>query len=125
MVDPKERQASKRQVVLSKAFVNAIALLGLTGREAGRFVGLSEAGISRLRRGDLLLDEGSKAFELAALIVRSFRSLDAITGGDEAAIRAWIRSPNAALGGAPVERMLSVGGLVDVVSYLDARRAPL
>lgn len=67
----------------------------------------------------------SKPFELAALLVRAFRSLDAITGGDEGVARAWLTSPNNALGARPAERIASAQGLVDVVTYLDARRAPL
>lgn len=34
---------------------------------------VSEASISRMRRGGLLLEEGSKSFELAALTVRAER----------------------------------------------------
>jgi hypothetical protein len=52
-----------------------------------------------------------------------FRSLDAITGGDEQTARAWMTGNNLALGGAPIERIRTVSGLVDVVHYLDARRA--
>jgi len=118
-------QVVNRAGVLTKAFVNALKLLELSGREAGRIIGLSEASVSRMRNGDFILEEGSKAFELAALLVRAFRSLDAIMGGDEASTRAWLRSPNIALGAAPIERMQTIGGLVDVVTYLDARRAPV
>ena len=64
-------------------------------------------------------------FELAVLLVRVFRSLDAIAGGDDEVVRAWMRNPNTALGGAPMERIVTVSGLVDVVAYLDARRAVL
>ena len=44
-------------------------------------IGVSEASISRMRRGEFLLHEASKPFELAVLFVRLFRSLgyDAIT----------------------------------------------
>lgn len=88
-------------------------------------LGLSEATVSRLRRGEVSLTEGSKPFELAALLVRAFRSLDAITGGDERTARAWMTSPNTALGAPPAELVRTVTGLTDVVAYLDARRAVL
>ena len=78
-----------------------------------------------MKRGRYVLEDGSKPFELAALLVRLFRSLDAIAGGEDAVVRAWMRNPNAALGGAPMERIVTVSGLVDVVAYLDARRAVL
>ena len=71
------------------------------------------------------LERDQKSFELAALFVRLFRSLDAIAGGDERTARAWMKAENLALGHPPIERIQTVTGLVDVVDYLDARRAPL
>jgi transcriptional regulator with XRE-family HTH domain len=111
--------------VLTKAALRAADRLGLSGRQLADIVGVSEATVSRWKRGDSLLEPGSKPFELAALLVRTFRSLDAITGGDEAVARRWLAAPNAALAARPVERMTQVQGLVDVTIYLDARRAPL
>lgn len=112
-------------VVLTKAALRAADRLGLSGRQLATIIGVSEATVSRWKRGDSLLEPGSKPFELAALLVRTFRSLDAITGGDEAVARRWLTAPNTALAARPVERMAQVQGLVDVTTYLDARRAPL
>ena len=109
--------------VLTKAALRAADRLGLSGRQLADIVGVSEATVSRWKRGDSLLEPGSKPFELAALLVRTFRSLDAITGGDEAVARRWLAAPNTALAARPVERMTQVQGLVDVTTYLDARRA--
>ena len=111
--------------VLTKAALRAADRLGLSGRQLADIIGVSEATVSRWKRGDSLLEQGSKSFQLAALLVRAFRSLDAITGGDEAVARRWLTTPNTALGARPVERMAQVQGLVDVTTYLDARRAPL
>jgi transcriptional regulator with XRE-family HTH domain len=111
--------------VLTKAALRAADRLGLSGRQLAEIVGVSEATVSRWKRGETLLEPGSKSFELAALLVRTFRSLDAITGGDEAVARRWLAAPNTALAARPVERMTQVQGLVDVTTYLDARRAPL
>ncbi|NGQ93459.1 DUF2384 domain-containing protein [Rhodobacter sp. HX-7-19] len=111
--------------VLTKAALRAADRLGLSGRQLADIVGVSEATVSRWKRGESLLEPGSKPFELAALLVRTFRSLDAITGGDEAVARRWLAAPNTALAARPVERMTQVQGLVDVTTYLDARRAPL
>ena len=109
--------------VLTKAALRAAQRLGLSGRQLAEIIGVSGATVSRWRRGDSLLEPGSKSFEMAALLVRCFRSLDAITGGDEAVARRWLVEPNTALGARPVERMMQVQGLVDVTTYLDARRA--
>jgi Protein of unknown function (DUF2384) len=114
-----------RGVVLTKAVLAAADRLGLTARALSRIIGVSEPTVSRMKRGDLGLEEGTKPFELAALLVRAFRSLDAVTGGDERVARAWVQAENLALGGVPGAMMSQVQGLCDVVAYLDARRAPL
>ena len=114
-----------RGAVLTKAAVRAAERLGLNARALAATTGLSEATVSRMKRGRYVLEDGSKPFELAALLVRVFRSLDAIAGGEDEVVRAWMKNPNSALGGAPIERIVTVSGLVDVVAYLDSRRAVL
>uniref|UniRef100_UPI002FDE71E8 MbcA/ParS/Xre antitoxin family protein n=1 Tax=Pinisolibacter sp. TaxID=2172024 RepID=UPI002FDE71E8 len=76
-----------------------------------------------MKRGDVALEPESKPYELAVLFVRLFRSLDAVTGGDEAVARAWMANANTALGSTPIERIGTITGLIDVIAYLDARRA--
>lgn len=114
-----------RGTVLTKAALRAAERLGISGRQLAEIVGVSEATISRWKRNEAALEAGSKPFQLAALFVRTFRSLDAITGGDEAVARIWMTAPNSALAARPIERMLTVQGLVDVTTYLDGRRAPI
>ena len=62
-------------------------------------------------------------WELAALFVRLLRGLDAITGGDDGSAEAWLRNFNTDLHSVPAARIQSVKGLVETVSYVDARRA--
>ena len=116
-------QSNAEGVVLTKAAVNAADRLGLTARLLSAVIGVSEATVSRLKRQDVLLERSTKPFELAVLLVRLFRSLDAITGGDETVARAWMSAENSALRARPVDRIVSISGLVDVLAYLDARRA--
>jgi hypothetical protein len=92
-------------------------------KAVARIIGVSEATVSRLQAGRLALDPTEKPFELAVLFIRLFRSLDALVSGDEAAARAWMRGANLALGDTPLARIQTVTGLVDVVAYLDSRRA--
>jgi hypothetical protein len=110
-------------LVLGKAVLNAGAWLGLSAAALAPVLGLSESGLSRLKSGGMRLKPGAKEFELAALFVRLFRSLDAITGGDQAAARAWLDSENRALGGVPLRLIRTVTGLVETLAYLDAARA--
>ncbi len=109
--------------VLTKAMLRAADILGLNSRALARVIGVSEPTLSRMKRGDVLLEAGTKAYELAVLVVRLYRSLDAITGGDDAVTRSWMTGPNTALQGVPSTLITSVTGLVDVVSYLDSNRA--
>ena len=117
------RTAPTRGPVVTKAVVNAAEYLGLNARALAKVIGVSEPTVSRMKSGAYALDEGSKAYELAVLVVRIFRSLDAISGGDPATVRGWMTSRNIALGDTPLSRINSVPGLIDVISYLDARRA--
>lgn len=110
--------------VLAKAALSAAQRLGLRSRQLAQVIGSSEASISRLAR-QRGLDPESKEGELALLFLRVYRSLDAMVGGDDAKAREWIGAANAHLGGAPIERMTTVEGLVDVVQYLDAMRGRL
>lgn len=109
--------------VISKAALRAAERLGVSHRALSRIIGLSEASISRMGSGRYTLSPADKPYELAVLFIRLFRALDAVVAGDEAAARRWLESDNLALGGAPLILMRSIAGLVDVVDYLDSRRA--
>jgi hypothetical protein len=109
--------------VVTRAVMRAAGRLVLSNRTVARILGLSEATVSRMGAGAYLLKPGDKSFELGLLFLRLFRSLDAVAGGDEQTARAWLRNENLALGGVPLAMIESVPGLVNVVGYLDARRA--
>jgi phosphotransacetylase len=109
--------------VITKAAVGAADRLGISARTLALVLGVSEATVSRMKRQDHLLESGTKSFELAILLVRLFRSLDAVVGGDENVARQWLRNANTAFGAAPLEKIISISGLTDVLAYLDARRA--
>ena len=111
--------------VLARAAVRAGDSLKMTAKMLAAVIGVSEATVSRMRKGEFAPQRGTKPFELAVLFVRFFRSLDAIVGGDETVARAWLKNANTALGGPPAEKIVTVSGLVDAIAYLDARRAPL
>jgi hypothetical protein len=111
--------------ILTKAVMRAADLLDLTNVALAKTLGLSPATVSRLRSGKYILHAQTKEFELATLFVRLFRSLDAITGSDDLASRSWLRATNRAFQARPIDRMASVTGLVDVIAYLDASRAPV
>ena len=119
------RPVTDPALVLAKAAARATGLLGLSGAALARVIGMSEPTVSRVLRGERAIDPASKEGELAALLVRVYRSLDALVGNDTAQRIAWMTSFNRDLGGVPRELIQTAQGLVATLSYLDGMRAPL
>jgi hypothetical protein len=120
---PAKASAKADSKVVAKAAIRAAERLDITSKALARILGVSEASISRMKKGEYPLDVTQKPFELAILFIRLYRSLDALVGGDDAVARAWLKNDNTALKHAPIELIQSVAGLANVISYLDARRA--
>lgn len=123
-IKPVAEPAAQGRVV-TKAVIAAADHLGLNAARLADVLGVSAPTVSRMKRQDFVLEQGSKSFELAVLLIRVFRSLDAIVGGDEAVARTWLRNHNDALMAVPAEKITQITGLLDVLAYLDARRAPI
>ena len=117
-------QIPSSTTVLTKAVLRASERLGMQQKDLAPVLGVSAASLSRLSHGRVIRPE-TKEGELAVLVVRLFRSLDALVGGDEQAARRWLGADNEHLGGVPVELIRTVAGLVRVVEYLDAMRGKL
>jgi hypothetical protein len=77
-----------------------------------------------LLKGDLTLNPKKKEGELSLLLVRVFRSLDALVGSDDQKRIAWMNGHNKALGGVPMQLIERADGLVATLNYLDGMRAP-
>ncbi len=128
MPSTRPRQVAKHQEparVLTKALLRSAQLLDLRGARLAAALGISEASISRMAHGAAVLRPGSKEAELAALIVRCFRALDALVGGNDEQRRDWMSAYNRALNGVPRDLVTTAQGLVRTVAYLDHMRAPL
>jgi hypothetical protein len=110
-------------VALTKATLRAAEKLGLKNRILASIIGVSEPTVSRMSKGAYFLQPDEKSFELSALFVRLYRSLDAIVGGDEKVARSWFTNQNSALGVTPINLVRKVSGLIHVIQYLDSRRA--
>jgi len=104
------------RVVLSKALINAGKALGFSQTDIGKIVGKDR---SSFARG---LDPHSKAGELALLLIRCYRSLFVLVGGNSDDMKHWMHTRNKHTGGIPAEQVTSVQGLNIVLSYLDAMR---
>ncbi|MEZ5685153.1 MAG: MbcA/ParS/Xre antitoxin family protein [Paracoccaceae bacterium] len=111
--------------VLTKAALRVAAALQIAPKDLAEILGISTATISGMRRHGRPLPADPKGLELTKMLIRIYRALDAITGGDDAVSAAWLRNENSALRGIPLERMKTIPGLAEVLAYLDQRRAPL
>ena len=120
---PRPASTADQAAVLTKATLRAAAKLGLTNKLLATVIGVSEATISRMGSGGYTLQRGQKPFELAVLFVRLYRSLDAIVGGDDVVAGSWLKNRNTVLDAEPLALIQTVPGLMNVIQYLDARRA--
>ena len=103
--------------VLASALVKAGKELGLTQSELGSIVGRDRTALSRGA-----LEPGTKSGELALLLIRAYRALFVLVGGDPPQMKHWMHTHNHHVGGVPAELVRSVPGLMRVVEYLDAIR---
>ncbi len=115
---------SERSRVLSTAVVEAAQRLGLRSTELNTIIGTSQPSASRLLNGKFFITEGSKTWELAAHLVRLYRSLSSLVGGNDELARSWLKSANQAFDDRPpLEVVKRIDGLLHVCAYLDSHRA--
>lgn len=118
--------AAEAESVVTDAVLRAAAELKFTNEELGEIIGVSPAYVSQMRSGRKQLGHGKKPYQMAQLVVRIYRSLYPLAGGDVESMRAWIRNRNLDLGqGVPAQLMTRPQGLVGVLDYLDGQRARL
>jgi hypothetical protein len=103
--------------VLTRALIKAGKELGLTQSDLGSIVGRDRTALSRGA-----IEPQSKAGELALLVVRAYRALFVLVGGDPHQMKHWMHTANHHVGGIPAELVRTVPGLMRVVEYLDAIR---
>ena len=103
--------------VLTRALVKAGKELGLTQADLGAIVSRDRTALSRGA-----LEPDTKSGELALLLIRAYRSLFVLVGGEPRQMKHWMHAHNHHVGGVPAELVRSVPGLMRVVEYLDAIR---
>lgn len=109
--------------LLSRAVARVAENWQLTNEMLGTILGISPASASRLKAGSFRLARGKKEFELAQLLVRLFRSLDALVGSDDESAISWLRSDNLDLNARPLDLIRTVSGITAVADYVDYARA--
>jgi uncharacterized protein (DUF2384 family) len=111
--------------VVTHAVCEAAEWLGLTREQLAQIIGVSKSNVARYRSGTASIKD-PKSFELSLILIRIYRSLFAIVGGDKSKIRHWVKTPNHHLSSrSPLTMMSNVEGLTTVIRYLDAMRGRL
>lgn len=112
------------QALVTQAALNAASELNISNRQLATVLGVSGSKLDRAR-ADRASFSG-KDLELALLLIRIYRALYAILGGDQAQMRHWLGTPNRHLQDqSPLEQMQRLEGIVLVMRYLDAMRGRL
>lgn len=119
----KGTSSADKERVLTHAVLKAAAGLGIKAADLVEVLGLSSATVSRMMNNTYLLKEHKKEFEIGLEIVRLFRGIDAISGGDDGTNKSWMRAKNTVLGDKPIVLIKKLGGLFRTVSYVDTFRA--
>ncbi len=116
-----EKQAFSKTQVVAKALINLKEELRLSSESIGQIIGTDASTVFRI--GKNMDMKENKVFEGALLLIRAYRSLFALLGGDKAAMIHWLTTANKDLDEKrPIDYMKSLVGLVEVVQYLDAMR---
>lgn len=120
MIAPERKEFNKTQVV-AKALINLKEELHLSSESVGQIIGADASTVFRIgKNGDM---KKNKVFEGALLLIRVYRSLFALLGGDKAVMIHWLTTSNKDFDEqCPIDYMKSLVGLVEVVQYLDAMR---
>ena len=120
-----EIKQSQKNIVLTKAICNVARLYDLTGKELSDIIGISESSASRLNLGKKFISPYTKEGEMALLLIRIYRSLNAMVGNNHDKAKAWLNSKNNYFQNTPMEEIKTISGLMSVLNYLDAMRGKL
>jgi hypothetical protein len=107
--------------LLLQAVLRAADELELSRAALARLLGKDRSTLNRAKG----IDPSSKTGELALLLIRLYRSLSVLVGNDRLQLRHWFHTANRHSGGVPAEQVQRTEGLVEIVQYLDAMRAPI
>ena len=107
--------------LLLQAVLRAADELELSRTALARVLGKDRSTLARTTG----IDPSSKTGELALLLIRLYRSLSVLVGNDRKLLRHWFHTANRHTGGVPAELVQRTEGLVEIVQYLDAMRAPI
>ena len=118
-----ESKPSESQV-LAVALENLKEILQLSNEDLSSIIKVHRNTLGRQLKNKGI-DPKSAEGELSILLIRVYRSLFALNGGNNEAIRHWLNTDNHHIQGVPIEHMKNILGLTKIVNYLDAIRGKI
>ncbi|WP_075185898.1 antitoxin Xre/MbcA/ParS toxin-binding domain-containing protein [Teredinibacter haidensis] len=118
--------------IVANGLIEASRFLGITQDQLASAIGVSRATVARIKKSassnldDAALASNGKPFELSLLLIRVYRSLYSILGGNQQAMKHWMSTPNLHLSNTkPVDLVQTALGLGQIIWYLDAMRGKI
>jgi hypothetical protein len=117
-----ETSSEAENRVLSEAVACIAALWSIGDDLLGEMLGIAGSRAADLRNGTFRLARPDPAFRAGQYLVRLFQEL-AVLIGDDRSVMAWLQTENMDLGGRPIDLVRTEGGLRELLSYVETRRA--
>lgn len=120
--DMMETSSAAQSRVLSEAVARIAALWSIGDDLLGEILGIAGSRAADLRVGTFQLARPDPAFRAGQYLVRLFQELTVLLG-DDRSVMAWLQTKNMDLGGMPIDLVRTEGGLRDLLTYVETRRA--
>lgn len=111
-------QSLDNKTILAKAFFNASEQLNLSQTQLAVILGISEPAINKLR-SEYQIDPFSQQGERALSVIRLFKALYDLSGGDQEWIQQFLNTKNRVTGGIPLKQIETAHGLVAVLQFVE------
>lgn len=109
--------------LVANSVLEAAALLNIKRDQLASALGVSVPTVARLKSGATL---AAKPYEMALLLLRMYRGLYAIVGGDPSAMQHWMHTKNRHFQEqTPIDMIQKADGLAQLLWYTDAMRGKI
>lgn len=117
-----ETSSEAQSRVLSEAVARIAALWSIGDDLLGEILGIAGSRAADLRNGTFRLARPDPAFRAGQYLVRLFQELGMLIG-DDRSVMVWLQTENMDLGGRPIDLVRTGGGLRELLTYVETRRA--
>jgi len=112
-------QHRNKSIILTEASWKAAENLGLKPEQFLKILHLQCVDMN-LSETTIVLDPDSKQGEIALILIRIYKAIFNLSGGDIEWIHHFLNSPNLLTGGIPIEQLESMSGLLSVLKTVES-----